>query len=111
EVLGPIVELSGLLLIPIFWATGLLNTNVALALILLVGGMGIAFSMLAVLLDDIAFHTYRRGRDLFSLVTAAVMENLGYRQITAWWRVKATWDYMKGRRSGWGNMERKGLGN
>ena len=55
EVLGPLVELSGLMLIPIFWATGFLNTSVALALILLVGGMGIAFSMLAVLLDDIAF--------------------------------------------------------
>jgi cellulose synthase/poly-beta-1,6-N-acetylglucosamine synthase-like glycosyltransferase len=110
EVLGPVVELSGLLLIPIFWTTGLLNTSVALALILLVGGMGIAFSMLAVFLDDIAFHTYRRGRDLFSLVTAAVMENLGYRQITAWWRVKASWQYLKGQRSGWGNMERRGLG-
>ncbi len=73
--------------------------------------MGIAFSMLAVLLDDIAFHTYRRGRDLFSLVTAAVMENLGYRQITAWWRVKATWEYLRGKRSGWGAMERRGLGN
>jgi cellulose synthase/poly-beta-1,6-N-acetylglucosamine synthase-like glycosyltransferase len=110
EVLGPVVELSGLVLIPLFWALGLLNTEVALALIFLVAGMGIVFSMLAVLLDDIAFRTYRRTRDLAALVAAALVENVGYRQITVWWRVKASWEYLIGRRHGWGNMERRGLG-
>jgi hypothetical protein len=66
--------------------------------------------MLAVLLDDIAFRSYRRTKDLVALATAALMENVGYRQITAWWRVRASWDYLMGHRSGWGNMERKGLG-
>lgn len=110
EVLGPIVELTGLLLIPLFWAMGELNTGIALALIFLVGGLGIAFSLSSVLLDDIAFHSCRRVRDLVGLGTAAVLENFGYRQITAWWRVKATWEFLRGQRSGWGNMERRGLG-
>jgi len=110
EVLGPLVELSGLLLIPVFWAMGKLNGEFALELILLVGGLGIMFSMMAVLLDDIAFRSYRRTKDLVALATAALAENLGYRQITAWWRVRASWQYLMGHRSGWGNMERRGLG-
>ncbi len=110
EVLGPLVELSGLVLIPLFWFFGVLNAEMAFSLIVVVGCMGLLFSMFAVLLDDIAFRSYRRVRDLVSLVSAAILENFGYRQLTAWWRVRATWDYLQGRRSGWGAMERRGLG-
>jgi hypothetical protein len=39
----------------------------------------------------------------------AVAENLGYRQLTVWWRVRAFWDYWRGNTT-WGQMERRGLG-
>jgi hypothetical protein len=68
------------------------------------------FSMMAVLLNDLAFHSYRQTKDLVSLVGAALLENIGYRQITVWWRLLASWEYLKGQRSGWGNMERRGVG-
>jgi cellulose synthase/poly-beta-1,6-N-acetylglucosamine synthase-like glycosyltransferase len=110
EVLGPVIELVGLVFIPTCWALGTLNTQFVLALVLLVGSLGVLFSMLAVLLDDVAFRSYRRTPDLARLATAALLENFGYRQLTAWWRVRASWEYLIGRRRGWGTMERSGLG-
>lgn len=110
EVLGPIMELSGLVIIPLCWYLGLLAGDIAIALLVGVACLGISFSLLAVLLDDLAFRPYRRVRDVFSLVIAAVLENFGYRQITAWWRVRATVSYILGHREGWGKMERRGLG-
>jgi hypothetical protein len=49
-------------------------------------------------------------RDLTLLILVSIVENLGYRQITVWWRVCAFWEYWRGY-SGWGQMERRGLSN
>ena len=43
------------------------------------------------------------------LVLAAVLEHLGYRQLTVWWRVRAFWEFWRGDLS-WGVMERRGVG-
>jgi cellulose synthase/poly-beta-1,6-N-acetylglucosamine synthase-like glycosyltransferase len=110
EVLGPILELSGLVVLPLCWMYDLLAADIALALLLLVASMGIAFSLFAVLLDDIAFRPYPRMSGLVALASAAVLENVGYRQITAWWRVRATFEFLFCAEKGWGKMERRGLG-
>jgi hypothetical protein len=65
-------------------------------------------SVLAVLLEDVAFRRYPKLRDLGILVAGAVLENLGYRQLTVWWRVRAFWEYFRGDLS-WGEMERTGV--
>ena len=44
------------------------------------------------------------------LVLVSIVVNLGYRQITVWWRVRAFYEYWRGD-SGWGQMERRGLSN
>ena len=46
---------------------------------------------------------------LEKLVLIATTESLGFRQLTAWWRVRAFWDFRRGDRT-WGDMERRGLG-
>jgi hypothetical protein len=71
--------------------------------------MSMPLSVLAVLLEDLVFRRHARARDLALLVAVAVVENLGYRQLTVWWRVRAFWDYWRGNTS-WGQMERRGLG-
>jgi hypothetical protein len=69
---------------------------------------GILLSVSAVLLEDMAFRRYPRARDLVLLVLVGILENLGYRQATAWWRTRAFWDYWRGD-LGWGRMERRGI--
>ncbi len=109
EMLSPLVELSGYLLMPLLWAMGSLSvafTGTFLAIAIL---YAVLVSVLAVLLEDITFRRYPRIRDLGLLILAAVIENLGYRQLTVWWRVRSFWEFWRGDLS-WGAMERRGVG-
>jgi hypothetical protein len=108
EMLGPLIELSGFVIVPLCYFLGILNVQfmqVFLAVSIL---YGILISVSAVLLEDMAFRRYPRARDLSLLVLIGVLENLGYRQVTAWWRARAFWDYWRGD-LGWGRMERRGI--
>jgi cellulose synthase/poly-beta-1,6-N-acetylglucosamine synthase-like glycosyltransferase len=108
EMLSPAVELSGYFLLPVLWLTGLLDPLFALSFLMLAVLYSIVISVLAVLLEDITFRRYPRLRDLGLLVGAAILENLGYRQLTVWWRVRAFWEFWRGDLS-WGSMERRGV--
>jgi cellulose synthase/poly-beta-1,6-N-acetylglucosamine synthase-like glycosyltransferase len=108
EMLSPLVELSGYLLLPILWGFGLLNPPVAYTFFVLAIMYTILVSALAVLLEDIAFRRYPSVLDLGRLLIGAVLENFGFRQLTVWWRVRAFWEYLRGDLS-WGAMERMGV--
>jgi len=109
EMLSPLVELSGYLLLPAMWALGLLNPAGAWMFFVLAIMYMVLVSTLAVLLEDIAFRRYASVLDLGRLLIGAVLENFGFRQLTVWWRVRAFWEYLRGDLS-WGEMERKGVG-
>ncbi|MEO8089272.1 MAG: glycosyltransferase [Gemmatimonadales bacterium] len=109
EMLSPLVELSGYLLLPAMWALGLLNPAGAWMFFVLAIMYMVLVSTLAVLLEDIAFRRYASVLDLGRLLVGAVLENFGFRQLTVWWRVRAFWEYLRGDLS-WGEMERKGVG-
>ena len=62
----------------------------------------------APLLEELTFQRYRRLRDRAVLIGWAMLENLGYRQLTVFWRLRGLWKYFRGNKS-WGAMERRGL--
>ena len=109
EMLSPLVELSGYILLPVMWALGLLSPGGAWIFFVLAIMYMVLVSALAVLLEDIAFRRYPSVLDLGRLLIGAVLENFGYRQLTVWWRVRAFWEYLRGDLS-WGAMEREGMG-
>jgi cellulose synthase/poly-beta-1,6-N-acetylglucosamine synthase-like glycosyltransferase len=109
EMLSPLIEFSGYVLLPILWWNGLLDASYAGMFLVLSLIYGALVSVLAVLLEDLAFRRYPRLRDLGLLLGGAILENLGYRQLTVWWRVRAFWEYFRGDLS-WGVMERRGVG-
>ena len=53
-----------------------------------------------------SFRLYPRGRQLAWLIAVALLENLGYRQLIAWWRFQGLmrWVFRTERR--WGEMTR-----
>ena len=59
-------------------------------------------------LAEIPLRRYGSASDLCWLFLGAVAENFGYRQLTALWRVWATFDYLRGA-GGWGHIQRQGL--
>jgi len=108
ELLGPIVELLGYIVVPISYMVGLLNTRHMLAFLAAAFLLSMLLSVFAVFLDDITFRRHARARDLALLIVASIVENLGYRQLTVWWRVVSFYEYWRGV-GGWGQMERRGL--
>ena len=65
---------------------------------------GLLLSVTAMLLGELSFHLYIRPRQLVALFAAALIENVGYRQLSAWWRLKGLMIRATRRKSGWGTM-------
>ena len=109
EMLAPVVELSGYVIIPLSYALGVLDFRFFALFLTVAILFGIILSTGSVVLEELSFRRYPKTLDLLKLVLAGFLENFGYRQLTLWWRVKGTWDYLRGSTS-WGQMERKGFG-
>ena len=106
EGLGPLLESAGYLVTIVAAALGYLNWKyfgMMLAVSLL---SGVAATLMAVLLNDVAMRQYMRGRDLALLVTVAILESLGYRQLNALWGCVGTVLALRGK-GGWGAMKRQ----
>lgn len=108
EALGPLIEILGYLLFPIAYLTGHLSASYLLAFLGLALVLGICLSVAALVLEEFGFRRHTRRRDVATLFMYGVLENLGYRQLTTFWRALSFVDLLRGK-SSWGEMTRKGL--
>jgi cellulose synthase/poly-beta-1,6-N-acetylglucosamine synthase-like glycosyltransferase len=108
DVLGPIMEVLGYVLMPLFWLTGVLSTEHLLAYTALVFVYGVFVSVASLILEELELKRFPRPVDLAILTLAAVAENFGYRQLNNFWRVKGYWQYLRADNS-WGEMTRTGF--
>ena len=108
ELFGPLVEALGYIGFVVFLAMGWINVPLALLLLALAVTLGVAQSIAAIALEQLAFRRYDRIRDLGLLLFLAVVENLGYRQITVWWRLKGFVSFFR-KQQAWGVMPRTGF--
>jgi hypothetical protein len=108
ELLGPVVEAMGLAFLLLGLAFGVVDLSFAGLFFAVVYGWGVVLSLAAVVLDQVAFHRYRTTTDWLLLVAWALVENLGYRQCTVYWRLRGLVHYARGSRE-WGAMTRQGF--
>ena len=106
EYLAPIVEFLGYLVVPIAIATGAVSPISAVVLYLIAVFAGAINSLLALLLDE-RFGYFNDPRETLRLLVVVFVENLGIRQLTVWWRVRAMLGGKVTRV--WGDMERRGV--
>ena len=92
------------------FAFGMANLSFALLFAAVAFGYGAFVSVSALAVEEFSFHRYPRWRDLAVGVAAAALENLGYRQLHAWWRLRGLARAMSGREHSWGVMTRAGFG-
>jgi cellulose synthase/poly-beta-1,6-N-acetylglucosamine synthase-like glycosyltransferase len=111
ELIAPLLELIGFVLVVLGFALGVVNTTYALMFMAVAYGYAILVTLVAMAIEELSFHKYPRWRDLGAIVMAAVLENLGYRQATAWWRLEGWWASLRGRKQVWGTMTRQGFGD
>lgn len=108
EAAGPILEVAGYAVTLAALATGLLDWRFAQLLFLVAVCYGALISLAAVALEELSFRRYPSVLDLLRLAAFGILENFGYRQLTAWWRLRGTIDFLLGR-GGWGAMTRHGF--
>jgi cellulose synthase/poly-beta-1,6-N-acetylglucosamine synthase-like glycosyltransferase len=108
EFLGSIFEALGILLVLVAWVIGALPLEFFLAFFAVSVLFSVVLSVSAILLEEYAVRRHERGSDIALLVLYAVLENFGYRQLTAFWRCRGAIDLARGRRD-WGEMHRRGL--
>jgi cellulose synthase/poly-beta-1,6-N-acetylglucosamine synthase-like glycosyltransferase len=105
EFLGPMIEVTGYIAFVGAYILGLVNITFAALFFLLAIVFGILISLFSLLLEEFTVRRYNKPLDIFKLFLIAVLENFGYRQLTAWWRVKAT-ILLLFRKKKWGEMEK-----
>jgi hypothetical protein len=100
------VEIGVYVMMTVSVALGLISWASFSAFLCAAFGMGILLSASALLLEEASFHLYKRPRHLAALVGAILIENVGFRQLTAFWRFIATVGWLLKRPSAWGEMPR-----
>jgi cellulose synthase/poly-beta-1,6-N-acetylglucosamine synthase-like glycosyltransferase len=109
EMLAPVVELVGWLALLIGLALGAVDPQFALLFFFVAIGYGTILSIWAVVLEEFSFKRYQRRRDFWILLGFALIEGLGYRQLTVLYRLQGFWKHLRGVES-WGKMTREGFG-
>jgi cellulose synthase/poly-beta-1,6-N-acetylglucosamine synthase-like glycosyltransferase len=104
DIIGPVVELAGLLLVPVSCYLGVVTPHFFLAWLALTFTYGVFLSASSLLLEMMVTRT-TRPKDLALLMMSAVLENFGYRQLNSFWRMEGIWQFLT-RKQGWGAMQR-----
>ncbi len=111
ELIAPVIEIVGLVLISAGAILGVVDVSTVALFLLIAYGYAIVVTLAAMAVEELSFHRYPRWRDLGATLLAAVLENFGYRQLTAWWRLEGLIDGLRGGRPVWGTMTRQGFGS
>ena len=109
ELIAPLLELAGLALIFLGFALGLVSWHYFLLFMFVAYAYAIIVTLAAVTVEELSYHKYPRWRDLGTTLIAAVLENVGYRQLTAWWRLEGWFAALTRRQQKWGTMTRSGF--
>ncbi|HUP89266.1 MAG TPA: glycosyltransferase family 2 protein [Longimicrobiales bacterium] len=109
ELMAPVIEAFGVFGLILGLLGGAVNFPFAILFFLLAYGYGMLLTVMTLLLEELSYHRYQRVRDLWVLLGWALLENLGYRQLTVWWRLRGLWKFLRGNTQ-WGEMTRRGIG-
>lgn len=109
ELLGPVFQLLGFPVVAVAYSTDVVSLRFVAAFLIMALLLSVLLSISALALEEFSFRRHSRGSEAARLLVFAVLENLGYRQLTDFWRLRAFVDLARRRRH-WGEMKRRGLG-
>ncbi|MEO5691736.1 MAG: glycosyltransferase family 2 protein [Usitatibacter sp.] len=89
ECFGPAVEIGAYVMMTVMFLLGLLPGMAYVGFLALAFSLGFMVSMSALLLEEMSFRLYPRWGQAARLAIAAMVENLGYRQLVSFWRLDA----------------------
>ena len=110
EVLAPVIEIAGIVLVPVGVLVGVVDVVFAWWFLLVAYGFAFVVNLMALTVEELTFHRYHRWWDLLLAGVASALEHAGYRQLSAFWRVHGIWSALRRSPQHWGVMVRQGLG-
>jgi cellulose synthase/poly-beta-1,6-N-acetylglucosamine synthase-like glycosyltransferase len=108
ELLAPLVEALGLVFLIVGLMVNALDLSFACLFFLVAYGYGLVLSACTLVLEELNFHRYQGVKDRLFLLLWSMLEPVGYRQLTVYWRLRGLIKFFRGR-TDWGNMERRGF--
>ena len=105
EALEPLVEVLGFMIVITLLILNAVNWTYLVAFFLIATLTGELMSAASLLVEEIGFRRYR-ALDLLRLTAWGLLEAMWFRPPMAWWRLKATFFALIGRRPGWGTIPR-----
>jgi hypothetical protein len=105
EVLSPPLMVLGYVSLVLTLSTGAVSWELALGFFVLGLVSGQAETAAALVIEEVGFHRYRTA-DLLRMAWWSLLEGFWFRPLTSWWRLKATFLVLAGRRPGWGSIPR-----
>lgn len=108
EWVAPIVEAAGWVIVPLALIWGNLPWTLAVGMFAVAFFIGTINSMLGLYMDE-SFGYFTGPLDALRLLGVVFLENLGLRQQTVVWRIRAL--FMANQPPHWGDMERQGVTN
>jgi cellulose synthase/poly-beta-1,6-N-acetylglucosamine synthase-like glycosyltransferase len=108
EFLGAIVELFGIPVVVFAWLIGALSMPFFLSFLAVSVLLSVLISIAAIMLEEYVVRRHERPREIALVVVYGLLESFGYRQLTAFFRLRGVIDLVRGRRD-WGEMQRRGL--
>ncbi|NNE70904.1 MAG: glycosyltransferase, partial [Rhodothermales bacterium] len=110
EFLGPLLEAVGYVLFVAGLWFGWFSFKSVAVVVMFALALGLFQSTVAVFMEEAAFRRYGDARSAGRLIKWLLLENLGYRQMTVYWRLRGMLKYLRGDTS-WGEMTRTGAGS
>ncbi len=105
EMIGPLVEILGYIMIPVSYFIGVLNLKYLILFFSMSILYGIILSLGALLLEEYTFHKYPNPRHIIILSIYAILENFGFRQLMTYYRVEGILRYNR-LKNKWGEIKR-----
>ena len=109
EAFAPVVEVVGFCAVLLGLGLGVVDGSFFVLFLLVAIGYGMLLSMVALTVEEFTFYRYPRWRDFAATMAAALLENLGYRQLNAWWRLRGLVSALRAHPHEWGAMNRTGF--
>jgi cellulose synthase/poly-beta-1,6-N-acetylglucosamine synthase-like glycosyltransferase len=106
EMLGPVIEVIGYILVPLSYIVGILNIKFFFLFLAASILYGIILSIGAILLEEYSFNKYPSIGQLVKLTLYGILENFGYRQLTVLFRIEGIIKFRKQRHT-WGKIKRE----
>ena len=104
EMLGPVVEMIGYVMLIIAIVIGALS-QFFIYVFLMAFLFGTLFSLSAILFEEFSYKRYSGIKEISKLVLYSFFEQIIYRQITVWWRVSSFFNFKQGSKQ-WGTIKR-----